>query len=161
MKRFVIMADATCDLGESLREQYDIVVVPTHILLPDGRDIPSFHEWKEFSREQFYADLKANPDGFTTAPPNVAEFEKVFEPYAEKGEDILLLTISTGIIPPGKSPVYCQSISGNCHGTISCRISHVWVSRKPPHQNNLIHCHFLHSSKLSVFIPTFVLYVCI
>ena len=97
MKHFVIMADATCDLGESLREQYDIVVVPTHILLPDGRDIPSFSEWKEFSREQIYADLKANPDGFTTSPPNVAEFEKAFEPYAEKGEDILLLTISTGI----------------------------------------------------------------
>lgn len=97
MKDFVIMADATSDLGEELQKQYDIVVVPTHILLPGGKDIPSFHEWKEFSREQFYNDLKANPDGYSTAPPNIAEFSAVFETYAAKGAAVLLLTISSGI----------------------------------------------------------------
>ena len=71
MKPYVIMADATCDLGEELQKQYDIRVIPSHIMLPDGRDIPSFHKWEEFSRDQFYRDLKANPEGFATAPPNV------------------------------------------------------------------------------------------
>lgn len=97
MNPFVIMADASCDLGKELQCQHNIVVVPAHIMLPDGRDIPSFHEWKEFDREQFYAELKRNPESFTTAPPNVAEFEAAFETYAQKGADILLLTISTGI----------------------------------------------------------------
>lgn len=97
MRPYVIMADASCDLGNDLREKYGIVTVQTHIMLPDGRDIPSFQEWKEFDRDRFYADLKNNPDGFSTSPPNVAEFEAAFEACAEKGEDVLLLTISTGI----------------------------------------------------------------
>ena len=97
MKPYVIMADATCDLGEELQKQYDIRVIPSHIMLPDGRDIPSFHKWEEFSRDQFYRDLKANPEGFATAPPNVSEFAAAFEKAAEQGNDILLLTISTGI----------------------------------------------------------------
>lgn len=97
MKNFIIMADATCDVGEDLQKQYDIVDVPSHIILPGGKDIPSFHEWKEFSREQFYNDLKARPDDYSTAPPNVAEFAAVFEQYAAKGTAVLLLTISTGI----------------------------------------------------------------
>ncbi len=97
MNHFTIMADATCDLEKGIQEKYDIKVVPSHIILPDGKDIPSFHEWKEFDRDKFYADLKSSPDKFTTAPPNVSEFTMAFEEYAEKGEDILLLTISSGI----------------------------------------------------------------
>ena len=97
MKHFVIMADATCDLGESFQKQYDVEIVPSHIMLPDGREIPSFHKWEQFDRDQFYADLKANPEGFATSPPNVVEFTAAFEAVAERGEDILLLTISSGI----------------------------------------------------------------
>ena len=97
MRHFSILADANCDLTAELQHEYDIIVVPTHIILPDGRDIPSFHEWKEFDRDRFYADLKADPDGFKTSPPNIAEYDKVFSEFAEKGEDILLLTISAGI----------------------------------------------------------------
>ncbi len=97
MKKFTIMADATCDLGEDLGKEYHIEVVPTHIMLPDGRDIPSFHKWEEFSREEFYNKLKANPDGYATAPPNVAEFVAAYKKAADRGEDILLLTISAGM----------------------------------------------------------------
>lgn len=97
MRKYAILADANCDLSRELQQQYDITIVPTHILLPDGRDIPSFLEWKEFDRDKFYADLKADPDGFSTAPPNITEYENVFSGYAEKGEDVLLLTISSGI----------------------------------------------------------------
>ena len=96
-KGFVIMADATCDLSEELQKQYDIVIVPSHIGLPDGRSIASFHKWEEFSREEFYAGLKENPSGYKTAPPNVKEFHDVFEQYAKQGVSVLLITISGGI----------------------------------------------------------------
>lgn len=94
---FVILADATCDLSEQMQEQYGIGIVPSHINLPDGRCIPSFLKWEEFSRDEFYTNLKNNPTGYTTAPPNVEEFEAAFEEYAKQGKDILLLTISSGI----------------------------------------------------------------
>lgn len=94
---FVIMADATCDLDEQLQNEYGIVIVPSHISLPDGRSISSFHKWEEFTREEFYANLKNNPAGYKTAPPNVSEFSAIFEEYAKQGRDILILTISGGI----------------------------------------------------------------
>lgn len=94
---FVIMADATCDLGEAMQQQYGVVIVPSHITLPDGRSISSFLKWEEFDRDEFYANLKSNPAGYTTAPPNVEEFAAVFEEYAKQGKDMMVLTISSGM----------------------------------------------------------------
>ena len=61
MKQFVILADATCDLGEDFQEKYDIRVIPGHITLPDKTEVPSILKWEKYSREQFYAELKKNP----------------------------------------------------------------------------------------------------
>ena len=97
MRDFIIMADATCELNEELQAKYGIKVIPSHIVLPDGTDIPSFHEWKEYSRDEFYNALKKAPNAYKTAPPNVAEFAAAFEEAILQGKDILLLTISSGI----------------------------------------------------------------
>ena len=96
-ERFVIMADATCDLSEEMQKEYGVVIVPSHISLPDGRSIQSFLKWEEFTRDEFYTNLKNNPTGYTTAPPNIEEFSAAFEEYAKLGKDILILTISGGM----------------------------------------------------------------
>ena len=97
MQKFVILADGTCDLGEDLQKEYDIVVIPGHIALPDKTEIPAFLSWDTYSREQFYQDLKKDPAGFTTSPPNVQEFAQAFSRYAAEGYDMLVMTISSGI----------------------------------------------------------------
>lgn len=97
MEKFAIVADATCDLSEELEALYDIAIVPGHIVLPDGSEIPAFRKWEKFTREEFYADLKKNPNSYATSPANVAEFEAAFEKYASEGSGILALTISSGI----------------------------------------------------------------
>ena len=97
MKSFVILADATCDLSEEFQKEYDIGVIPGHIELPDGTEIPSFLKWEKYSREDFYASLKKNPNGYSTSPANVAEFSAAMEPYAAENVGVLLLTISSGI----------------------------------------------------------------
>ena len=97
MKSFVILADATCDLSEEFQREYDIGVIPGHIELPDGTEIPSFLKWEKYSREDFYAALKKNPNGYSTSPANVAEFSAAMEPYAAENVGVLLLTISSGI----------------------------------------------------------------
>ncbi len=94
---FVILADASCDLGEQMQEEYGVRVIPAHLHLPDGRCIPSFLKWEEFDRNEFYANLSSNPTGYSTAPPNVEEFAAVFEEYAKQDKGMLLLTISSGI----------------------------------------------------------------
>ena len=97
MKSFVILADATCDLSEEFQREYDIGVIPGHIELPDGTEIPAFLKWEKYSREDFYASLKKNPNGYSTSPANVAEFSAAMEPYAAENVGVLLLTISSGI----------------------------------------------------------------
>ena len=97
MKSFVILADATCDLSEEFQKEYDIEVIPGHIALPDGTEIPAFLKWEKYSREDFYASLKKNPNGYSTSPANITEFAAALEPYAAKGIGVLLMTISSGI----------------------------------------------------------------
>lgn len=97
MKSFAIVADATCDLGEELQEEYGIRVIAGHVKKPDGTEVSMLPGWTEFSKEQFYTELKADPNSFSTSPANVAEFSEVFTALAKEGSDVLCMTISGGI----------------------------------------------------------------
>lgn len=97
MSSFAILTDSTSDLKVEFQEKYEIEVIQGHIILPDKTDVISFQKWEKFNREDFYNDLKANPDGYSTAPPSVGEFAKAFEEHIKKGEDVLCITISSGI----------------------------------------------------------------
>lgn len=98
MRKTAIVADATCDLNESFQNRFDIEVIPAHIVFPDKREVQSSFNWADFGgREQFYANLKRNPDGYKTSPPNITEFEMAIEKHASAGEDVIVMTISGGI----------------------------------------------------------------
>ena len=73
VKNFVILPDVNCDLGESLRHEYDIEYINGHIKTPDGKDVPAFLSWDSISSEEFYKKLKASPDEYSTSPPNIDE----------------------------------------------------------------------------------------
>ena len=96
-KRFAIMPDTTCDLNEYFQKEYDIEVILGHYTTPDGQEHVSFHNWNTIDRDQFYKDVKKNPDGFKTSPPNVQECADAFEKHVSKGEGVLAMAISTGI----------------------------------------------------------------
>ena len=97
MKKFAIIADASCDVNEESQKELDIKIVKGHITLPDKTEVLTELNWGNSTREQFYKDLSKNPDGYTTAPPNISEFAAAFEESAKKGEDVLCITISGGI----------------------------------------------------------------
>ena len=96
-RKFVVMADPTCDLTREIRDEYGIEIVPGHYMLPDKTDMVNDLTWNALSREDFYNGLRKNPLDYTTAPPNAYEFSQAFGMWAEKGFDILVLTISTAI----------------------------------------------------------------
>lgn len=97
MKKFVILPDVTCDLSDELRKEYDIEYVKGHLVLPGGEEKSGILEWKYFTREEFYADLKKNPSSYATAPANIDEYVEAFEKYINDGYDILSISISTGL----------------------------------------------------------------
>ena len=97
MNTFAIVADAFCDLGEKYQKDYGIRVIDGHVTYPGKGEQPTALSWSSAQRDQFYKELSKNPDGYATAPPNIAEFQAVFEEYARKGEGVLCITISGGI----------------------------------------------------------------
>lgn len=97
MKKFVILPDVTCDLSEELRKRFDIEYIKGHIVFPDKVEREGVLEWKYCTREEFYKDLKKNPNEYSTAPANIDEFKEAFEFYVKQGFDVLSITISSAL----------------------------------------------------------------
>ena len=97
MSNYAIVSDATTDLNAFFQKEFNIQIIPAHLVFPGKKEIASFTEWEYCSREEFYDDLKKRPDEYHTSPPNVTEIESFLIKYAEQGKDVLLITISGGI----------------------------------------------------------------
>ena len=97
MKKLAILADGTCDLSAEFQKQYDIRVLPGHIILPDKTEIPAYLQWETVTRDAFYADLKRHPTDYATSPPNTQEFANAMEEIVKDGTELLVMTISSGI----------------------------------------------------------------
>lgn len=93
-KKFVILPDNTCDLDESIRREYDIEFVPGFYTVA-GKDFLNDMTWNSISRSDFYSALRKHPEAYSSAPPNIAQYEEYFEKFAKQGMDILVLTISS------------------------------------------------------------------
>ncbi|MBQ5364480.1 MAG: DegV family protein [Spirochaetales bacterium] len=96
-RKFVVMADPTCDLNQDIRDEYGIEVIPGHYSLPDKTEVISDLTWGDVDRVEFYNNLRKNPLAYKTAPPNAYEFSSAFDVWAQKGCDIMVLTISSAM----------------------------------------------------------------
>lgn len=96
-KKFAILVDGACGLSEEECAEHDIIFVPSHVSLPDGRDVIWPNRWDVMDRVSFYTALKKNPDSFTTAPANAEEFRRVLEPLVREGRGALCISISSAI----------------------------------------------------------------
>lgn len=97
MEGFAIVTDSFCELNEELRKKFDIDFVPGHLTFPDGSEKKLNLAWDIISRENFYYQIKKNPDSFSTSPANVAEIEEKFESYVKEGTGVLCISISSAI----------------------------------------------------------------
>ncbi len=96
-KYFAILPDAGCDLADSIRKEYNIDVIHGHYSTPDGEEHQTHLNWDNIDRETFYTELKKDPNGYKTSPPNMEESYEAFKKYASQGIDVLALSISTGL----------------------------------------------------------------
>lgn len=85
-----IIADSTCDLSKELIEQYNITILPLHILLGEEE----YEDGKNISPEVIYAWSDANK---TTPKTSAASFDTtkdVFEKVLETTDEIVAFAIS-------------------------------------------------------------------
>ena len=98
MKKYVILADVTCDLSEEIRAQFKVEdYIQGHIHFSDGRDFSTTLDWSHIQRDEFYAALSSKKMEISTAPASPEEYYSVFKSYAEQGYDILSMSISSKI----------------------------------------------------------------
>jgi len=96
MKKFIILADLTCDLSKEIRETFKINdYIKGHIHFDDGRDFKTTLDWDNVSRDEFYKALSNKKSKITTAPASPEEYFEVFKKYAEDGYDIISISISS------------------------------------------------------------------
>lgn len=98
MKDFVILADSTCDISESILGEFGVSdYIKAHAYFSDGRDFQVNLNWNDMSCEEFYKTLSGDKIKVTTSPASLGEYINAFRAYAEKGVDILSLSLSSKI----------------------------------------------------------------
>ena len=98
MKKYIILADVTCDLGEEIREFIGMEdYIRGHVHFDDGRDFSTTLDWTNISKEDFYKQLSNKKLKVTTAPANAEECYEHFEKYVRDGYAIISMSLSSAI----------------------------------------------------------------
>jgi DegV family protein with EDD domain len=89
-----LITDSTCDIPESLIQQYDIVVIPQVVVW--GQEV--LRDRVDIAPEAFYRRLESDRIHPSTTLPSPADFEKVYEEAIAGGaQEILMVTVSSAM----------------------------------------------------------------
>ncbi len=86
-----IMADSTCDLSKELIEQYDISILPLHILLGEEE----YTDGGSISPDELYAWADENKTTPKTSAAGLMDAVELLRPHVEAGEEVVFFTISS------------------------------------------------------------------
>lgn len=95
---FVIIPDTACDLEKDLRTRFGIEdYLRGTIYFPDGHSEPISLDWEKMTPDEYYSSMKGHNVLYKTASVPMGEVKEVFEKHLEKGEDILSISLSSGL----------------------------------------------------------------
>jgi len=85
-----IISDSTCNLSTDILEKYDISIAP--IAIQFGND--SYLEDVDIDRDTFYAKIEEMQIIPTSSQPSPAVFAQLYKEAADRGEQILVVTVT-------------------------------------------------------------------
>lgn len=85
-----IISDSTCDLSKELLEQFDIDIIPLHVMLGEKEYLDGI----DITPDEIYTWADANKTTPKTAAPDVAYVENTFKKYLDDGKELICFTIS-------------------------------------------------------------------
>jgi DegV family protein with EDD domain len=89
-----LITDSTCDLPQSMIEQYGITVIPQVVVW--GNEL--LRDRVDLTPEAFYQRLEKDPIWPTTTLPSPADFEKVYrDAIAGGAREIVIMTVSSAM----------------------------------------------------------------
>lgn len=90
---FHVISDSSCDITAAQEKMYDIRLVPYYVSF-DGETYRK--ERLELDAAAFYQEMADKPGVYPkTSTPTQVDFYEAFQPYAEKGENIIYLNLSS------------------------------------------------------------------
>jgi DegV family protein with EDD domain len=100
-----IITDSTADLSRELFEKHDIGVVPLTIHLGEKTWLDLY----DIEPDQYYAMLRKSKAFPSTSQPSPQDFIEAYSPYAEKGEPVLSLQITSRLSGTYQSAVLART----------------------------------------------------
>ena len=92
MRRIIVDSGSSIKIDE--KEHYGVDILP--IRLQMGEE--SFFDGVDITTEEFYERLKDKNQFPKTSLPSLEEIQNMVDKYSEQGDEILIITISSGMI---------------------------------------------------------------
>ena len=93
MAKIILSADRTCDIGEELREKYDVKLISYSISLGDKKYLDSV----DIFPDDLYAAYEKDGTLPKTSAVNPAEYIEHFRPFTDAGYEVIHITLSSAI----------------------------------------------------------------
>ena len=95
MKKFVILADSTCDLNAEMRKTYDIEYVQMNYVI-DDKEYPADLDWGIHSVKEYYDMMRKGKRVRTTQVPRES-YEAAFTKALDAGMDVVYISCSSAL----------------------------------------------------------------
>jgi DegV family protein with EDD domain len=92
-RRFAVVTDSAADIADADMERYDIHMVPCRIQFGER----GYLDKVSISTEEFYEELRTNPNHPTTSQPAPGDFRRQFEFLASHFEDVLSINLTSAV----------------------------------------------------------------
>lgn len=95
MSNYILITDSSADLTERMVKELDVEVLPLTFTIK-GKSRQNWPDNRDMSPKAFYKLLREG-EMATTAAVNVADVIEKVEPYLKDGQDVLMLSFSSGL----------------------------------------------------------------
>lgn len=125
MKKIILSADSTCDLGDELKQSYGVHYYPFHIILEEKDYQDNVDITPEEIFDRFYKK-KVLP---RTAAINVQEYLDYFRPFVEQGYEVIHLNLGSALSSAHQNCMLAAKELGHVYpvdsGNLSTGIGHL------------------------------------
>ena len=121
-QKILLSADTPCDIGDELKERYQVSLFPLHIIL-DGKQ---YTDGLDISSDMLYEAWWQHKLLPRTAAINPEEYESYFLPFLEQGYDVIHISLGSGLsssCPNAQIAAETLKEKGNVYVIDSCSLS--------------------------------------
>lgn len=118
MSKIILSADITCDLGDVLKERYNVNFYPLHIIL-DGKQ---YQDGVDITADDIYEAYRTKKILPKTAAINPDEYINYFKQWVDEGYEVIHISLASGISSYQNCCIAAQEL-GNVYPVDSCSLS--------------------------------------